>query len=161
MGDSDMADKQKRLVYNFVKFLETCLEDGSIREDDKEGVEVACQCLSEAFSVDPSNADDQQAYSIAPNTLPAVLDAYVQATAAAPKEPSAEEKAEAEKKKAQGNALMAKKDQQGAIKAYSEAIALDGTNPVYFSNRAAAHSASQDHQSAIADARSALELDPK
>lgn len=112
----------------------------------------AGQCLSEAFSVDPSNADDQQAYSIAPNTLPAVLDAYVQATAAttassaaaatataaaaaAPKEPSAEEKAEAEKKKAQGNALMAKKDQQGAIKAYSEAIALDGTNPVYFSNR--------------------------
>lgn len=34
--------RQKRLVYNFVKFLETCLEDGSIREDDKEGVEVAC-----------------------------------------------------------------------------------------------------------------------
>lgn len=29
------------------------------------------------------------------------------------------------------------------------------------SRRAAAHSASQDHQSAIADARSALELDPK
>ena len=40
------------------------------------------------------------------------------------------------------------------------AISVDPTNPVYFSNRAAAHSSKGDHASAVADSEKAIEVDP-
>lgn len=55
---------------------------------------------------------------------------------------------------------MTAKDYQSAISSYTNAIALDPTNPVYYSNRAAAHSSLEDHYSAIADSQKALECDP-
>lgn len=55
---------------------------------------------------------------------------------------------------------MAKKDYQGAVAAYSDAIAKDARNPVYYSNRAAAHSSLQDFKQAVSDARDALAIDP-
>jgi len=55
---------------------------------------------------------------------------------------------------------MASKDYKGAIDAYTKAIDKDGTNPVYYSNRAAAYSQMNDHSSAIDDAKKASELDP-
>lgn len=48
---------------------------------------------------------------------------------------AAVDKQGAEAAKSRGNQLMAKKDYQGAIDAYSEAIDKDGSNPVYWSNR--------------------------
>ncbi|KAL9933552.1 hypothetical protein V8E36_007728 [Tilletia maclaganii] len=73
---------------------------------------------------------------------------------------SAADKAKAETLKAEGNKAMTAKDYGGAIAAYNEAIALDPTNPVYFSNRAAAFSQVQQHDKAIEDASKAKELDP-
>lgn len=55
------------------------------------------------------------------------------AKSAAPASP--ETKAKAEKAKSLGNQLMAAKDYPGAIKAYGDAIELDGTAPTYYSNR--------------------------
>lgn len=55
--------------------------------------------------------------------------------AAAPKEASGDDKQAAEAAKSRGNQLMAKKDYQGAVDAYTEAIEKDGSNPVYWSNR--------------------------
>lgn len=62
--------------------------------------------------------------------------------------------------KAQGNAHMSGKKYDEAIESYTKAIALDGTNPVYYSNRAAAYSSVEDHEGAISDAKKAAELDP-
>ena len=73
--------------------------------------------------------------------------------------PAATNKAEAEKLKAQGNAFMSSKNYDGAIDAYTQAIAFDGENAVYYSNRAAAYSSQGKHASAIEDAEQAIELD--
>lgn len=55
---------------------------------------------------------------------------------------------------------MSGKRYESAIDAYTKAIALDPHNPVYYSNRAAAHSSNDDHDSAISDAKKAAEIDP-
>lgn len=68
---------------------------------------------------------------------------------------------EAEKLKSAGNAAMQQKDYKTAIAKYTEAISLSPTNPIYLSNRAAAYSASGDHNSAAADAEAAVAADPK
>ena len=56
---------------------------------------------------------------------------------------------------------MSRKEFVSAIESYDKAIELDGTNPVYYSNRAAAHSSKGDHHAAVLDATKALECDPK
>ena len=74
--------------------------------------------------------------------------------------PSADNKTAAEKLKASGNSYMSSKNYDAAIDAYTQAVALDPTNAVYFSNRAAAYSSKGEHASAVADAEKALEVDP-
>ena len=86
--------------------------------------------------------------------------ASASASASVPKAPSAADKAGAEKLKAAGNAHMSGKKYDEAVKAYTDAIALDPTNAVYYSNRAAAYSSKGEHDSAVADAEKALEVDP-
>jgi small glutamine-rich tetratricopeptide repeat-containing protein alpha len=80
---------------------------------------------------------------------------------ATPMPPSAEDKAAAEKHKQEGNALMNSKHYDKAIDAYTAAVGRDPSNPVYYSNRAAAHSSKGDHLSAAVDAEKAIEVDPK
>ncbi len=69
--------------------------------------------------------------------------------------------AEAEKLKEQGNEAFRKKDFPEAIRLYSEAIALDKTCSVYFSNRAAVYLTVNKLDEALADAREAVHLDKK
>lgn len=56
---------------------------------------------------------------------------------------------------------MSRKEYSKAIESYTEAITLDGSNAVYYSNRAAAYSSLQEHSKAIADSEKALEIDAK
>ncbi|GAA5940280.1 hypothetical protein JCM10213_008387 [Rhodosporidiobolus nylandii] len=153
------ATSTKRAAWATLDFLTQSLKDGSVKADDKESLEVAIQCIGEAFGVD---LEQKEAYSVG-KSLPALLDeAAAAAPSAAPtvKEPSADDKKEADAAKSKGNQLMAKKDYQGAIDAYTEAIEKDATNAVFWSNRAAAYSQIQDHKSAVRDAREALNIDP-
>jgi small glutamine-rich tetratricopeptide repeat-containing protein alpha len=69
-------------------------------------------------------------------------------------------KAAAEALKMKGNALMSQKLYDSAIEQYTEAIKLD-SNPVYYSNRAAAWGGLGEHAKAVEDAEKAIELDPK
>jgi small glutamine-rich tetratricopeptide repeat-containing protein alpha len=55
---------------------------------------------------------------------------------------------------------MAQKDYPSAIDFYTQALALNPSNAVFLSNRAAAHSAARDHASARVDAEAAVLLDP-
>lgn len=75
--------------------------------------------------------------------------------------PTEEDKKQAESLKSKGNAAMAQKDYPTAIDFYTKALALNPGNAVYLSNRAAAHSAARDHESARADAEAAVAIDPK
>lgn len=179
---------QQKLVYGIIEFLNKSLEDGTVKQDDKEGLEVASvsqillsdarieltvtsslvQCIGEAFGVDPSDKDQSERLSIKPASLESVFDLFLKtrdkvASSSAPPKPAgptAEDKANAEKLKQKGNSLMSGKKYDEAIKSYSEAIELDATNPVYYSNRAAAHSSKGDHLSAIGDAEKAIEVHP-
>ena len=59
---------------------------------------------------------------------------------------------QAEQLKAQANKAFSAKDYPEAIKLYSDAIALDPTNNVLYSNRSAAKSGAKDYQGALEDA---------
>ncbi|KAG0081709.1 hypothetical protein BGZ90_005620 [Linnemannia elongata] len=185
-----MADeKQKHLVFSILEFLQTSLNNGTIKQDDSEGIEVAIQCIGEAFGVDLNDAAQAQAYSTKPATLVSIFDVFVNAqkklgnkTAAAasaapsasstpatpatptsiPKaaEPTAEEKKNAEDLKVAGNRKVNEKEYAEAIRLYGEAIVLNPKNAVYYANRAAAYSQMGDHQNAITDSLKAAEVDP-
>lgn len=126
------------------------------------------QCIGEAFGVDPSDKGQTERLSIKPATLESVFDLFLRtkdkmaSSSAPPKQatPTAEDKTNAEKLKQKGNSLMSGKKYDEAIQSYTEAINLDSTNPVYYSNRAAAHSSRGDHLSAVGDAEKAIEVDP-
>ncbi|KAM3071165.1 Small glutamine-rich tetratricopeptide repeat-containing protein 2 [Clarireedia jacksonii] len=164
-----MATTKQRLALSIIDFLTTSLTDGTLNEEERESIEIATNCISESFKVDPTDGtpkDTQnllQIYSVYES-----LRKSTPAAKAAPadekptgKEPTAEEKKEAEALKSQGNAAMAKKDYKGAIELYSKALAIIPGNPIFLSNRAAAYSASKDHESAKADAEAAVDADPK
>ncbi len=134
------------------------------------------QCIGEAFGVDPANQEQVNRLSVKPATLQSIFEVYLKtkdkigttsqpaATSATPTAStslSAEDKAAAEKHKQEGNAHMNGKKYDEAIDAYTKAIELDPSNPVYFSNRAAAHSSKADHLSAVIDAEKTIELDSK
>jgi len=179
---------QQKLVYAIIEFLNKSLEDGTVKQDDKEGLEVASasqnllsdpiveltavsslvQCIGEAFGVDPSDDVQSERLSIKPATLETVFDLFLKtrdkvASSSAPPKPAGptvEDKANADKLKQKGNSLMSGKNYDEAIETYTKAIELDPTNPVYYSNRAAAHSSKGDHLSATGDAEKAIEVDP-
>ncbi|KAF9145845.1 hypothetical protein BG015_011775 [Linnemannia schmuckeri] len=182
-----MADeKQKHLVFSILEFLQTSLNNGTIKQDDAEGIEVAIQCIGEAFGVDLNDAAQAQAYSTKPATLVSIFDVFVNAqkklgnkTAAAASaassasstpaasasipvsaEPTAEQKKNAEDLKVAGNRKVNEKEYAEAIRLYGEAIVLNPKNAVYYANRAAAYSQMGDHQNAITDSLKAAEVDP-
>ncbi|KAG8905098.1 hypothetical protein FRB99_000699 [Tulasnella sp. 403] len=72
-----MADKKQRLVLSILDFLSQSLTDGTIKSDDKEGLEVAIQCIGEAFGVDPEDEQQRERLSIRPATLPSIFDVYL------------------------------------------------------------------------------------
>lgn len=124
--------------------------------------------------MDPSNLEQSQKLSVKPATLQSIFDVFIktrdkvasgpQASSSASTSqtgPSADDKTQAEKFKQAGNAQMSNKDYDAAVESYNKAIALDPSNPVYFSNRAAAHSNKGDHLSAVGDAEKAISVDPK
>lgn len=190
---SDKQQQQQRLVLSIIEFLNQSINDGTIREEDKESLEVAgtytslrflisprlpsssVQCIGEAFGVDPTDQGQVDRLSVKPATLQNIFEVFLKTkdrinstaqvapitSSANPAPPSAEDKANAEKQKQTGNALMSSKQYDKAIDAYTEAITLDPSNPVYYSNRAAAHSSKGDHLTAAVDAETAIDLDPK
>jgi small glutamine-rich tetratricopeptide repeat-containing protein alpha len=169
-----MATTKQRLALSIIDFLNTSLTDGTLTADDRESIEVAQSCISESFKVDPTDAtpkDNQsllQIYGVyeklkgktpaGPGTNSA---GEKTAQPSTPKEPTEAQKKEAESLKSQGNAFMAKKEYSTAIDLYSKALAIIPGNPIFLSNRAAAYSASKDHESARADAEAAVAADPK
>ncbi|EXJ85223.1 protein phosphatase [Capronia epimyces CBS 606.96] len=162
------SDAQKRLALSIIDFLSTSLKDGTLTSDDADNIEVATNCIAEAFKVDPN---DKAAISAAvgSQSLLSVFSVYEKlkgtGTSAETPLPKPSELSainpEAEKLKSAGNAAMQQKDYKTAIAKYTEAIKYAPTNPIYLSNRAAAYSATGDHTSAVQDAELAVAADPK
>jgi small glutamine-rich tetratricopeptide repeat-containing protein alpha len=86
-----------------------------------------------------------------------------QSGGAAAKAKKAKDEAAAEELKATGNSLMSGKDYEGAIKSYTDALALSSDGPnshVYYSNRAAANCSLKQYQEAADDCEAAVALQP-
>ncbi|KAK3936753.1 hypothetical protein QBC46DRAFT_345284 [Diplogelasinospora grovesii] len=176
---------KQRLALAICDFLQSSLTDGTLQADEKESIEVAVGCIGQAFGVDP---EDKAAVSaaIGSQNLLQIYSVYEKlknaggaaksAPAAAPSSSAAgsssaeaatstlvteEQKKQAEALKSKGNAAMAQKDYATAIDLYTQALAIHPGNAVFLSNRAAAHSAARDHESAKADAEAAVAIDPK
>ena len=62
--------------------------------------------------------------------------------------------------KAQGNAAFSAGDYSAAIKHFTEALALDSSNHVLYSNRSAAFASLKNYDSALIDAMKTIELQP-
>ncbi|EFQ36429.1 tetratricopeptide [Colletotrichum graminicola] len=166
---------KQRLAVAICEFLSASVTDGTLPADDKESIDVAIQCISDAFKVDPADkkllaesVGTQSLYQIYSvyeklknSTTPAAgAGAAAGGASSSSKVPTEEEKKEAEALKSRGNAAMASKDYPSAISLYTQALALNPGNAVFLSNRAAAHSAAKDHESAKADAEAAVAIDP-
>ncbi|RMZ89375.1 hypothetical protein DV736_g3397, partial [Chaetothyriales sp. CBS 134916] len=131
-----LPDSKKRLALSVIDFLNTSLKDGTLTADDAESIEIATNCIADAFKHLHPSASASTATASGPNP-------------------------EAEKLKSAGNAAMQQKDYKTAIDKYTQAISFAPTNPIYLSNRAAAYSAHGDHASAVTDAEIAVAADPK
>lgn len=151
--------------------------------DDAEQLEVAVNCIAEAFKV---NTEDEAAKkdAIGGQNLLAIYNVYeklkgksatnTQGSSSAPESrpaaartPAAGEaeaggsnKEEAERLKGLGNEAMKRKDYDGAIKHYTAALDVVPLNPIYLSNRAAAYSGQNKHELAKEDAEMAVAADP-
>ncbi len=66
--------KNKKLALAICDFLTQAIENGTIKSEDSEGVEVAVQCIAEAFGVDPEDALQVEELSIKPASLLSVFD---------------------------------------------------------------------------------------
>ncbi|KAJ3042548.1 hypothetical protein HDV00_007082 [Rhizophlyctis rosea] len=167
-------DKKKKLAFAICEYLQQSIQNGAIKADDAEGIEVAVQCIGEAFGVDPTDDEHQKQYSIKPANLLSIFDVYLATQKKVKSEGKAdglgksdeldqkqiaERKAKAEELKGQGNKAIGAKNYPEAVKLYTQAIELDSENPLYYGNRAAAYSQTGEHQKAVDDALKSVELD--
>ncbi|KAF8422050.1 hsc70 cochaperone, partial [Tirmania nivea] len=172
------SESQKRLALAIIDFLNKSGTDGTLPTEEAESISVATQIIADAFKIDPSDTA-AMADALGGQSLLSIYSVFEKmkgraATkpttptqpAAAPTPPTSapsptpEQKAEADALKGQGNAAMAKKDYPTAIDLYTKALGLTPGNPIFLSNRAAAYSASRQHQQAAMDAQAAVDADP-
>ncbi|KAI9814373.1 MAG: hypothetical protein M1827_003228 [Pycnora praestabilis] len=179
---------KKRLALAIIDFLSSSLNDGTVPASDRESIEVAQSCIADTFAVDPTD-QTAMADALGGQNLLAIYGVYEKlkgkstasttgASSASegkpstptvgPKDPpsgagagATRTTAEAENLKGQGNSAMAKKDYKSAIDLYTRALEITPLNPIYLSNRAAAYSASHQHDLARTDAEMAVAADPK
>lgn len=157
-----------------IDFLGSSLKDGTLTADDAESIEIAQSCIADTFQVDPT---DEAAVkdAVGGQSLVGIYNVYEKlrnkstpqsAGTGAQNVENEKPKAgvptpESDKLKSEGNALMAKKDYAAAIQQYTKALEIAPANPIYLSNRAAAYSASSQHEKAAQDAELAAAADPK
>lgn len=176
-----------RLVYAILEFLENEIQTEAVSQEAAESLDVAKQCLEMAYGVSLDNTHlssgrplmdifcegTNLSQTSSGTTIGLTLETSPEedlatgtspAAAAAAAEPpvkiSEEDKLRAENIKNEGNEHMKHSRFTEAAEAYSKAIAIDNSNPVYFSNRAAAYNKLNNFQGAVDDCQRALSLDP-
>jgi len=154
-----MSNK-KRLISSIIQFLTDEIQSDSLSTDSKESIEVAIQCLETAYEVNPMDASLQTSKKledIFADSLKDNTNSYVRKET---KPVTEKEKLEAERLKNEGNNLMKSEKFNEALQCYTQAIQIDGSNAVYYCNRAAAHSKLSNHESALDDCKMAISYDP-
>jgi tetratricopeptide (TPR) repeat protein len=123
------TDHKTKLAYAICDHLKRSAMSG----DDQEGIEVAIQCISSAFSIDASD----ESLSVGKPLLDIFTEYLTLNPVAKPvakKVSTAEARAKADLLKGEGNKKMAARAYNEAISLYTQAIDLD-ENAVYYANR--------------------------
>lgn len=105
----------RQLVASIVQFLTRQLEDGGLTADSRESLEVAIQCLESAYSVQASDAPPNTFLTIGGGPSCPVHETPNLGPQATP-----EQKAEAERLKNEGNALVKADKLQEALANYTQ-----------------------------------------
>ncbi|KAJ2245803.1 Small glutamine-rich tetratricopeptide repeat-containing protein 2 [Coemansia sp. RSA 1797] len=177
-------ESRKRLAMAIIEYLDKAVADSLISTDGAESLEIAKQCISDAFELDLEDDAETKALSLKPFSLDKVFDVYMatqaklessnntagSSTDKAPVDatpttntasgPSDEDRMRADAFKAEGNSFVTQKNYKNAIDAYTRAIDLVSDTAVYYGNRAAAYSQNGEYEKAVADAKQALKIDP-
>ncbi|KAI0985433.1 hypothetical protein GJ496_005450 [Pomphorhynchus laevis] len=143
------------LVKAILSFLEKKSRESSMTDEQAESITVACQCIESAFNLD--NADENRSSFEAGNALTEAFKKFYVEQNKMVKPIDAEK---AVQLKNEGNELMRLFKYQDAVDRYTEAIRLDGTNPVYYCNRAAAYLSMSKPDNCVKDCEEALRIDP-
>ncbi|CAH6722179.1 small glutamine-rich tetratricopeptide repeat-containing protein 2 [[Candida] jaroonii] len=148
-----MSDN-KQIAGLIIDFLKSSVKDNSISEDYIDSMDVAIDCIADAFEIDKDE-------ELKGKSLKDLLKggSNVSETKAESVTVDESDKVKADEFKLEGNRAMAARDFATAIDKYTKAIELNPQNVVYLSNRAAAFSSNGQHDKAIVDAESAIKLD--
>jgi len=141
-------DSYQQLASAIIAHFKNEISSKRLSDEAVESLEVAVQCIEEAYRLQDASYESM-------NSLP-LLQMFQNKNSQA--DPSA--KAEAEIMKAEGNEYMKAEQYQKAIESYSKAIAKDGNNAVYYSNRAAAYTSLGNNRQAIINCETAIKIDP-
>lgn len=149
----------RRLVYSIIEFLGDQLAEGNLTPDAAESLEVAVQCLENAYAIEHDDPQASAALAVPRKLIDIFNDASDEPTTPT-HELTDGEKSEAERLKNHGNQYMKEEKFNEALEYYSKAIKIDSRNAIYYCNRAAAYSKLGKHAAAIEDCRKAIAIDP-
>lgn len=172
------SESQKRLALAIIDFLGSSLKDGTLTDNDSESIEIAQNCIADTFGV---NLSDQAALqdALGGQSLSSIYGVYEKlrgkktgssagttTEGSVPRsteetKPKPRSTPESDRLKSEGNTAMGRKDYATAISLYTKALEIAPENAIYLSNRAAAYSASGQHDKAAEDAELAVSVDPK
>ena len=143
----------EQISHSIIDYYKQLIASKEVSADAAESLNVVIDCITDAFEID---AEQKSAFKLT-DLLSGSTNASTSNTESASKVDE-ETLAKAETLKAEGNQFMGAKDYRKAIEAYTAAIELSPSNPIYYSNRAAAFISSKDFSSAADDAEKAIEL---
>lgn len=149
----------KCLVFSIIQFLSDQLQNGNLSNDASESLEVAIQCLEQAYNIKHDDVNMTARLQVNESLLD-IFNSATKNQQARKTEASDENKANAEQLKAEGNNLMKAEKYKEALECYTQAVSLDGSNAVYYCNRAAAYNHLGNYKAAIDDCDTALKIDP-
>ncbi|CCH62052.1 hypothetical protein TBLA_0G01050 [Henningerozyma blattae CBS 6284] len=168
-----MSYSNKDIANLLVDFLSTAIEKKAVSSDNADSLNVAIDCITEAFEFEKDDVKSTLASKFGGKSLTELLDAATNAKgrSSSPEdikvsisdkdeEEDKELAAKAEALKLEGNKAMAAKDYNLAVEKYNAAIKLVPTKAVYYANRAAAYSSQEKYDEAIKDAESAIKVEP-
>nr|XP_018896415.1 PREDICTED: small glutamine-rich tetratricopeptide repeat-containing protein alpha-like [Bemisia tabaci]XP_018896416.1 PREDICTED: small glutamine-rich tetratricopeptide repeat-containing protein alpha-like [Bemisia tabaci] len=150
--------ESKLLVLSIIRFLRQESENEQLDADTVEAIEVASQCLENAFNISQPDYDHNILNLL---SLKSIFHDHV--SKLPPQfwpDASESEKKAADEYKTKGNEMMQSQRFEEAKNFYSRAIELDRKNALFYGNRAAASSKLDQHLSAIDDCKIALSIDP-
>lgn len=155
--NSTQTPEVKHFIRSILRFMKQQLDDNTITSESAESLEVAVQCLENAYNLDTSDGDGGDGDDSSPFSHIDLYQLFLNSCVNV----RPETKAEAEQLKNDGNQLMQSEKYQEALNCYNQAITKDATNPVFYCNRAAAYSKMGEYLKAIEDCKMSLRYDPK